>query len=276
MRKTNYLVTMALLLFATIAFATTNQVLTDKTEAVNSSADDLIYLVHDPAGNAVDRKIAVANLLKGIDVVVNSMSTPAGASNTQSLTVGTKVGEADPVNGFYVDANGIVHATGTGGINWSNFPPVTAEGINWTTVQDLNGLGQGGYVYSKRVTLAQGSPTAAQLDPIWPNLNGMVMNVLRVFGISSSSGTASVVRVGGNSNGDTNWNDINVIASLNFKNLSTGPTGINWYSMDTLSSGDGINWGTIQPYDRVGINWDSVSPTTASTTIEGYMTGNGN
>jgi hypothetical protein len=197
----------------------------------------------------------------------SSLTMPAGASETQSLIVGTAP------NQFKIDANGYAY---DGGINWADFEQIKEAGINWTDIQELAGSGRGGAVYSKTVTINDASPTT--LWDYWQNLTGMIFTVKKVTASATSSVAGlPLLACGGDAGGAVNWGDCQRIEPLDITTKTwEGLDGINWYSMDELAE-NGINWTSIEQLDHIGINWiDMTSPTAVRVSIWGNITGAGN
>ena len=67
MKKLCFFIILVSFFIATIVYADTK--LIEMTEDENPTADDMLYMLNDPEGTPVDRKVAVGNLPKGMNVV---------------------------------------------------------------------------------------------------------------------------------------------------------------------------------------------------------------
>ena len=252
------------------------------TSGVASCTDCYLYANAPATVNWLDITDLTVN-----SVTANSISTPAGASTTQSLTVGTSPNQANITSG------GALNFAGTAGINWdstvdtlatinwSTVTPMKTGGINWQSVQDLDGSGVGGRVFSKEINATINSP-ATGITLLWQNLTGMVMTLTKLTGYATASSSGALVDVKGDTNGAVNWSSINEIEPIDFTTLvdpdglGTGAAaGINYYNLTQAQVGT-INWSSIQNYDYIGINWQAGAPTEAHVAIQGKLNGAGN
>lgn len=216
------------------------------------------------------------------DLVAKSFNTPWGPAYAQELIIG------DAPNQFKVDENGEIY---DGTFNWTDLEKISEAGVNWSDfdsgylgnaginfidLQELAGEGRGGAIYSRQVTINDASPTT--LWDYWQNLWGMVFNVQKITASATSSVAGlPLIVCGGDAGGAVNWGDCQQMEPLDITTKTwEGADGINWYSMEELSS-TGINWTSIESLDHVGINWtDMTSPTAVRVSIWGYLTGAGN
>lgn len=125
----------AMIMIASVAWAAN---VTDQTELTTVTDDDILYIIDDPAGTPVDRKITRANLLAA-ELTTSSVNISGAGTSTITSSTGlaiTAVGAGTSINlkpesatnpQFQVDGTAIMNLTG-GDVNF----------VNLTDGSDLN------------------------------------------------------------------------------------------------------------------------------------------